>query len=58
MMSKIYARSIIVYVCDMSNFEGSLVPEIFRMVEKDRHRLIVVGNKIDALPKGFKIETL
>jgi ribosome biogenesis GTPase A len=58
MMSKIYARSIIVYVCDMANFEGSIVPEIFEMVERDHHRLIVVGNKIDALPKGFKIESL
>lgn len=42
----------------MSNFEGSLVPEVFKMIEKDHHRLILVGNKIDALPKGFKIETL
>lgn len=58
LMSKIYARSIIVYVCDMSNFEGSIVPEIFKMVEKDHHRLIVVGNKIDALPKGFKLDSL
>lgn len=58
MMSKIYARSIIVYVCDMANFEGSIVTEIFEMVERDHHRLIVIGNKIDALPKGFKIESL
>ena len=58
LFSKIYARSIIIYVCDMSNFEGSVVPEVFKMIEKDRHRLILVGNKIDALPKGFKIETL
>jgi ribosome biogenesis GTPase A len=58
MFSKIYARSIIIYVVDMSNFEGSIVPEVLRMVEKDHHRLILVGNKIDALPKGFKIDTL
>lgn len=57
-MSKIYARSVIIYVCDMSNFEGSIVPEILRMVEKDHHKLIIVANKIDALPKGFKMETL
>jgi ribosome biogenesis GTPase A len=42
----------------MSNFEGSLVPELFSMVEKNHHRLIIVANKIDALPRGFKIETL
>ena len=58
MFSKIYPRSVIVYVCDMSNFEGSLVPEILAEVQKKRHRLILVGNKIDALPKGFSIERL
>ena len=58
MFSKIYARSIIIYVVDMSNFEGCIVPEVLRMVEKDHHRLIFVCNKIDTLPKGFKMETL
>lgn len=28
MKAKIFNRSIIIYVCDMSNFEGSIVPEI------------------------------
>ena len=28
------------------------------MVEKDRHRLILVANKIDAIPKNFKIDSL
>ena len=58
MLPKIYARSIILYVCDASNFEASVVPEVFEMVEKERHRLIVVTNKIDALPKGFKLDSL
>ena len=58
MLSKIYARSIIVYVCDAANFEASIVPEIFERIVKDHHRVIVVLNKIDALPKGFKIDTL
>ena len=53
MLPKIYSRSIIIYVCDMSNFEGSIVPEVFEMIEKEKHRLILVGNKIDAIPKGF-----
>jgi hypothetical protein len=30
--SKIYPRSIILFVCDMSNFEGSLTPEILEEV--------------------------
>lgn len=30
---KIYKRSIIVYVCDLSNFEASVVPELLEMVE-------------------------
>ena len=58
MLPKIYARSIIVYVCDVSNFEASIVPEVLEMVEKQHHRLIVVANKIDALPSGFKLDTL
>ena len=58
MKAKIFNRSIIIYVCDMSNFEGSIVPEILQMVEKDRHRLILVGNKIDAIPKNFKMDSL
>ena len=58
MLPKIYSRSIIIYVCDMSNFEGSIVPEVFEMIEKEKHRLILVGNKIDAIPKGFAIDTL
>jgi hypothetical protein len=33
MFSKIYPKSIIIYVCDMSNFEGSLAPEILKEVE-------------------------
>lgn len=56
--AKIFNRSIIIYVCDMSNFEGSIVPEILQMAEKDRHRLILVGNKIDVIPKNFKIDSL
>lgn len=56
MFSKIYPRSVIVYVCDMSNFEGSLADEILKEVEMKKHRLIFVGNKIDTLPSGFTID--
>ena len=58
MMSKIYSRSIIVYVVDMTNFEASLVPEIFQMIERQHHRVIIVANKIDAIPQGFKVDSL
>lgn len=56
LFSKIYPRSIIIYVADMTNFEGSLAPEILTEVEAKKHRLIFVGNKIDALPSGFTID--
>lgn len=46
------------YVCDLSNFEASIVPELLEMVEDDAHRLIVVANKLDALPRGIRIETM
>lgn len=42
----------------MSNFEASLTPEILQEIEKNRHRLIFVGNKIDTLPSGFTIDRL
>lgn len=58
MLPKIYSRSIIMYVCDAANFEASIVPEVFKMIEKERHRVVIVVNKIDALPKGFKLDTL
>lgn len=58
MLPKIYSRSIILYVCDAANFEASIVPEVFRMIEKEKHRVVIVLNKIDALPKGFKLDTL
>lgn len=28
------------------------------MIERDQHRVIIVANKIDALPRGFKLDTL
>ena len=58
MLPKIYSRSIIIYVIDMANFEASIVPEIFEMIEKKHHRVIVVANKIDAIPQGFKVDSL
>lgn len=58
LLPKIYARSIIIYVCDMANFEASIVPEVFEKIEKEHHRVILVANKIDTLPSGFKLDTL
>ena len=58
MLPKIYPRSIIVYVCDAANFEASIVPEIFDKIIREHHRVIIVVNKLDALPKGFKIDSV
>ncbi len=57
-ISKMYYKSIVIMVVDMANFEGSLIPEIFDNVNLKKHKLVVVGNKIDALPKGFSVERL
>lgn len=56
MFSKIYKKSICLYVCDISNFEGSLDQEVLTEIEKGKHTMIFIANKIDALPKGFTIE--
>ena len=58
MLPKIYSRSIIIYVCDAANFEASIVPEVFEKIEREHHKVILVANKIDALPKGFKVDSL
>ena len=55
---QIYGRSIILYVLDITNFEGSQIDEIYDLINNKRHRVIVVVNKIDALPKGFTVERL
>ena len=55
---QIYSRSIIIYVIDITNFEGSQIEEIYKLVNSGKHRLLVVVNKIDALPKGFKVKPL
>lgn len=58
MFRQIYGRSIILYVLDITNFEGSQIDEIYDLINQKRHRVIVVVNKIDALPKGFTVERL
>ena len=58
LFSKIYGRSIVLYVLDITNFEGSQIEEIYDLINNKRHRVIVVVNKIDALPKGFNIQKL
>ena len=55
-LDKIYPRSVIIMVVDMANFEGSLIPEIFENVNLKKHKLIIVANKIDTLPKGFEVK--
>eukprot|EP00347_Sterkiella_histriomuscorum_P020009 403339447 len=54
-LSSIYPRSIIIKVIDITNFEGSQIDEIIEDVNQRRHRLILVVNKIDALPDGFSV---
>ena len=55
---QIYSRSIIIYVIDITNFEGSQIEEIHQLVNSGKHKVLVVVNKIDALPKGFKVRSL
>ena len=58
LFKEIYPRSIIIYVCDVSNFEGSIIPEIFKKLVKDRHRIIIAANKIDALTDDLNVGQL
>jgi len=55
---QIYARSIIIYVIDITNFEGSQIEEIYDLINKKKCRVLIVVNKIDALPNEFKVKNL
>lgn len=55
---QIYSRSIIIYVIDITNFEGSQIEEIYDLINKGKHRVLVVVNKIDAIPHHFKVQRL
>lgn len=55
-LDKMYFKSIVIKVIDMANFEGSQIPEIYENVNLKKHRLLIVCNKIDALPKGMTVE--
>lgn len=57
-LEKIPWRSIIIMVVDITNFEGSVIEELFENINKNKHRLILVVNKIDALPRGFTVTRL
>lgn len=55
---QIYSKSIIIYVLDIVNFYGSQIQEVYDLINSGKHSVIVVVNKIDALPKGFKTDRL
>jgi ribosome biogenesis GTPase A len=52
-LEKIYRRSIIIKVLDIANFEGSQIQEIYDDVRHKKHRLLIICNKLDALPEGI-----
>lgn len=56
--NRMYKKSIVIMVMDITNFEGSQVEEFWEEVNTKKHRLLVVVNKIDALPLGFDVEEL
>ena len=43
---------------DITNFEGSQIEEIYDLINNSKHRVLIIVNKIDALPKGFTVERL
>lgn len=58
LIEKMYSKSIVIKVIDMANFEGSQIDEIYEAVNMRKHKLIIVCNKIDSLPKGLRVERL
>jgi predicted GTPase len=55
---QIYSKSILIYVIDIINFEGSQIDEIYKLINEHKHHVLIVVNKIDALPKGFTVDRL
>lgn len=50
--------SIILYIIDIIDFNGSLIKEVFDMSTEKKSHVILVLNKIDALPLNFKKERI
>ena len=55
---QIYAQSIILYVIDILNFEGSQIQEIYDLINEKHCRVLIIVNKIDALPNSFKTRAI
>ena len=55
---QVYHGSIIMYVIDITNFEGSQIDEIYELINKKKCRVMIIVNKIDALPNSFKVSNL
>jgi len=46
------------YVIDITNFEGSQIDEIYELINRKKCRVLIIVNKIDALPNEFKVSNL
>ena len=55
---QVYHGSIIIYVLDITNFEGSEVQEFYQLINQKKCRVLFIANKIDALPDSFKVRNL
>ena len=51
-------RSIMIMVVDIMDFEATSVPELYEAARKKKCHLVIVANKIDALPKGASRDRL
>jgi ribosome biogenesis GTPase A len=55
---RMFSKSIVILVLDIVNFESSQIDEVFTHINTNKHRLLVVINKIDALPTGFGVDRI
>ncbi|CAI2386276.1 unnamed protein product [Moneuplotes crassus] len=47
----IHYRDIIIKIVDITDFQGTIMPEIFEVARHNKNHLILVVNKVDCLPK-------
>mmetsp|Transcript_14282 Transcript_14282/g.20878 ORF Transcript_14282/g.20878 Transcript_14282/m.20878 type:complete len:464 (-) Transcript_14282:1784-3175(-) len=58
LFESIQPNSVVLKVVDLLDFEGTLRKDVFDLIQQKNCKCILVPNKIDALPPGYKYERI
>lgn len=58
-LSSVYGEfkpnSLVIYLVDLSNFQASVIPQVFPITEEKKCKVWIIVNKIDVLPSDFPL---